>query len=85
MKVLRTPAEVRKEFAKRGLSIAEWARINGFSVALVYQVLADSRRAIRGQSHDIAVALSLKEGEEGGFSDLPFTRREGRSKTRDKL
>lgn len=72
MSPLRTPEEVRYEFVKRGQSIAEWARINNFSVTLVYQILADSRKAVRGQSHNIAVALGMKEGQEGGVDDLPF-------------
>lgn len=74
MKTLRTVTEVREEFSKRGLSIAEWARANNFSVALVYRVLSESkRRATRGQSHDIAVALNLKEGVERDLSNLPFS------------
>jgi len=72
MTSLRTPEEVRYEFVKRGQSIAEWARINNFSVTLVYQILADSRKAVRGQSHNIAVALGMKEGQEGSVEDLPF-------------
>lgn len=67
-----TPQEIRREFALRGLSIAEWARLRGFSTALVYQVLSGERPAVRGQSHRIAVALGLKEGVAGEISDLPF-------------
>ncbi|MDF1688370.1 MAG: DNA-binding protein [Cycloclasticus sp.] len=72
MSSLRTAEEVRYEFVKRGQSIAEWARVNNFSVTLVYQILADSRKAVRGQSHNIAVALGMKEGQEGCVEDLPF-------------
>lgn len=45
-----------------GISVSEWARQNGFSASLVYQILEGNRRCIRGQSHQIAVALGLKQG-----------------------
>lgn len=67
-----TSDEIRHEFDVRGLSISEWARQRGFSTALVYQVLGGKRRARRGQSHRIAVALGLKEGIAAEMSDLPF-------------
>lgn len=66
--------EVRLEFTQRGLSISEWARTNGFSTALVYQVIAGKRKAVRGQSHRIAIALGLKEGIDADINDLPFVR-----------
>lgn len=53
---------VRSIFAESGISIAEWARAEGFSIALVYQVIEGKRSCLRGQSHRIAVALGLKEG-----------------------
>lgn len=53
---------VRSIFAESGISIAEWARTEGFSTALVYQVIEGKRQCVRGQSHRIAVALGLKEG-----------------------
>jgi|SRR5579871_6175514 len=59
---VRTPREVREEFARRGLSISSWARQNGYSAPLVYQVLSGKNRGMRGQSHDIAVQLGLKAG-----------------------
>lgn len=77
--MLRTPEDVRREFARRGLSISEWARASGFSVPLVYQVLSGKRAALRGQSHQIAVALELKEGLIGGVDDLPFDATSGAS------
>ena len=72
---MATAEEIRREFALRGLSISEWAREQGFSAALVYQVLGGKRRALRGQSHRIAVALGLKEGIVAEISDLPFQTR----------
>lgn len=49
-------------FEDSGNSIAEWARIRGFSTGLVYQVLEGNRKCVRGQSHRIALALGLKQG-----------------------
>lgn len=67
---MKTADEVRREFARLGVSISEWARANGYSVPLVYQVLSGTRQGLRGQSHEIAVNLGLKDGEVGGLSDL---------------
>lgn len=60
----RTAEEVLKEFGRRGISAAEWARRNGFSPTMVYQVLKARNLPMRGQSHRIAVALGMKEGED---------------------
>ena len=68
---LRTPNEAKKEFERCGVSIAEWARSNGFSTTLVYRVL-NGTAAKRGQSHEIAVRLGLKDGETKGIRGLPF-------------
>jgi gp16 family phage-associated protein len=68
---LRTIEEVRREFKDTGVSVSEWARDRGFSVPLVYGVLR-GRPAIRGQSHNIAVALGLKEGRMGSVKELEF-------------
>ena len=70
----RTGAELRAEFERRGLSIAEWARAHGFSSALVYQVLTGRKRCVRGQSHQIAVLLGLKQGEISSISDIGVIR-----------
>lgn len=59
----RTPAEARAELQRKGITVSEWAVANGFSVAMVFEVLKGNRKCIRGQSHKIAVALGLKEGE----------------------
>lgn len=61
---------VRDNFDRFGISIAEWAIYNGYSTALVYQVLSGKRNPRRGQSHKIAVALGLKPGAIGGVEDL---------------
>jgi gp16 family phage-associated protein len=53
---------VRAVFEDSGISVAEWARARGFSTSLVYQVLEGRRKCVRGQSHQIAVALGIKQG-----------------------
>ncbi len=60
---LRTVDEVRSEFDRRGVSVSAWARAHQVSAQLTYQVLAGKKRCLRGQSHDIAVLLGLKQGE----------------------
>ena len=59
--ILDTTA-AKKLFEMSGISVSEWARVHGFSTVLVYQVLDGQRKCRRGQSHQIAVALGLKQG-----------------------
>ena len=59
---LKTHAQVRAEFLRNGMSVAAWARDNGFGRSLVYEVLAGRKACRRGASHDIAVLLGLKRG-----------------------
>lgn len=61
--MIRTPQEARAELLQNGISISRWAASNGFSGPLVFEVLNGKRKCVRGQSHDIAVALGLKEGK----------------------
>jgi gp16 family phage-associated protein len=60
---LRTPAEARAELQSKGISITQWAIANKFSPNLVFEVLADRKKCVRGQAHKIAVKLGLKAGE----------------------
>jgi gp16 family phage-associated protein len=57
-------------FKDSGVSVSEWARQNGFSSTLVYQVLEGKRKCLRGQSHQIALALGIKEGKNFNVEDL---------------
>lgn len=57
-------------FEGSGISVAEWARVRGFSSGLVYQVLEGNRKCLRGQSHRIAVALGLKQGASIDLDEL---------------
>lgn len=60
---IRDPVDVKAAIEGTGVSLAEWARFNGFSTGLVYQVLDGRRKCVRGQSRKIAIALGLIEGE----------------------
>ena len=61
-KKVKTLAEARADFHRSGKSVISWANERGFSVALVYMVLAGKRPGLRGQSHRIAVSLGIKDG-----------------------
>lgn len=63
-------SSAKRLFELSGTSVAEWARVRGFSAGLVYQVLEGRRKCMRGQSHQIAVALGLKHGETLGLDEL---------------
>lgn len=60
---LRTAAEVRTELQAKGISITQWAVANGFSPTLVFEVLGGRKKCLRGQAHEIAIKLGMKEGE----------------------
>ena len=64
---IKSRAEVRAEFARRGWSISGWAKQHGYSPVLVSDILNDNeanpkRKCLRGESHNIAVALEIKQG-----------------------
>lgn len=63
---------MRAEFKRRGLSVSEWARRRGVSAGLTYQILAGRKVGQRGQSHQIAVLLGLKQGLIDTDDDLRF-------------
>ena len=67
-----TVDDVRAEFKRRGLSVSEWARREGVSAGLTYQILAGRKVGQRGQSHQIAVLLGLKQGLVDAGDDLRF-------------
>lgn len=60
---LRTADEARAELQAKGVSITQWAVANRFSPNLVFEVLGGRKKCIRGQAHEIAVKLGIKEGE----------------------
>lgn len=57
----KSPKQVREELNRSGVSISEWARDHKFNRGAVVYVL-DGGAAKRGQAHDIAVTLGIKEG-----------------------
>lgn len=57
-------AAVRAIFEENGISVAEWARSNGFSVRTVRAVIRGELKAKRGKGHKIAVALGMKKAPE---------------------
>ncbi|WP_153117395.1 DNA-binding protein [Rhodocyclus tenuis] len=59
---LRTADEARAELKRQGLSISAWAVANGFSTGLVFEVLGGRKKCLRGQAHNIAVKLGMKDG-----------------------
>lgn len=59
---LKTPAEVRAEFARTGQSISAWARANGVQVNTVYAILDGKKKGLRGEAHKVAVLLGIKNG-----------------------
>jgi len=66
--MVKTRAQVRAEFAKKGWSYSSWAIKHGFPTGLVIDIINDrddrpKRPCLRGTSHNIAVKLGLKEGE----------------------
>lgn len=74
---LLDPSRARRLFEESGASVAEWARVQGFSCVLVYQVLDGRRKCVRGQSHRIALALGLKDGVETDMDALSRQLRAG--------
>lgn len=67
MTQLKTRKQFREECAKTGTPLSHIARRYGFSSSLFYEIVHDDdenprRKCQRGQSHDIAVAIGIKEG-----------------------
>ncbi|MCF6758275.1 DNA-binding protein [Pseudomonas balearica] len=60
---LRTPAQAREALKAKGVSITQWAIANKFSPNLVFEVLGGRKKCVRGQTHEIAVKLGIKDGE----------------------
>lgn len=62
MKKVKTPEEARAWFDRHGISVAQWSRDHGFHQSLVLAVLYGHKKCKRGQSHNIAVLLGMKDG-----------------------
>ena len=59
---VKTAQQVRAEFREAGVTVAEWARANGFERMTVVDVLHGRRAGNYGEAHRVAVALGLKAG-----------------------
>ena len=62
---LLTGDEVRKIFREEGVTVTAWARKHGFSPLTVYSVLSGRTQGVRGEAHQIAVALGMKPRSQG--------------------
>ena len=60
---IKTPQQVREELKSKGMPIAEYARQKSLDLQLVYDILSGRNKATYGESHRIAVALGIKNGE----------------------
>lgn len=49
-----------QDFRDAGISIVEWARERNFNPRLVYVVLRNERKCLRGESFKIAKELGMK-------------------------
>ncbi len=63
---LLTPADARDWLDRHGVSVSDWARINGFDPAVVFALLSGRTRGRRGRAYQAAVALGLRSGPEDG-------------------
>lgn len=60
---MKTLAEVRAAFVRKGVSIANWARQNNLSPQCVYDVRQGRNKCRRGEAHKAAVLLGIKNDE----------------------
>ena len=59
---LRSLEEIEREFDRRGVSKADWAREHGIRPGVVYEIFSRRSSCKRGEAHRAAVLLGLKEG-----------------------
>lgn len=59
----KTRKQVLKDLRRKGISIAELSRRIGYDRMTVYHVLHSDKPCNFGKSHNVAVALGLKDGE----------------------
>jgi gp16 family phage-associated protein len=57
---VKTPEQVKAEFARQGITTTGWARDHGFPPREVILVLNGYYKCNYGRAHKIAVALGLK-------------------------
>ena len=59
---LRSLEEIEREFERRGVSKADWAREHGIRPGVLYEIFSRRSSCKRGEAHRAAVLLGLKEG-----------------------
>lgn len=59
---IKTPEQVRTEFERRGVNIAQWARERGLTRQSVVALLNGKSKGKRGDAHKAAVLLGIKDG-----------------------
>jgi gp16 family phage-associated protein len=62
MDQLKTPEQVKADFKRRGISVAQWAAVMGLRRNAVYRVLSGKTIGFRGDHHKAAVLLGIKDG-----------------------
>lgn len=60
---MKSLEQVRKDLDRQGITMVDWAKKHGYSYQSVQRVLSGHAACKRGQTHDIAVLLGLKERE----------------------
>lgn len=58
---MKTATDIKTDFIRQGTTIANWARVRGYSPLMVYRVLDGTLKGHYGISHKIAIELGLKE------------------------
>jgi gp16 family phage-associated protein len=58
---MKTKKAVLRDFSRRGKTIVEWAKENGYKPRTVYAVLNGQMKCLRGKGHEIAIGLGMKE------------------------
>jgi gp16 family phage-associated protein len=56
-----TQEQLKKDFAAKGMTYAQWAKDNNYPEYAVYNVISGVNKAARGRAHEIAVKLGLKD------------------------
>lgn len=59
---IQTKKQAKAELRRRGMSVAQFARLHGLAAGTVYHVLSGVSPALRGEAHKAAVLLGIKRG-----------------------
>lgn len=60
--VVGDPAAAKAALLRKGITLKEFAKKNGFSYRTVSEVVRGVNKGLYGQGHQVAVALGLKGG-----------------------